>query len=147
MPRHVWELQRADLLDAVVGSEGNWEFPKVEVQPSAKTGRGQDNDEGGKQRGQPESRGGRGPNGASLPGGLAWLLQEEHQFGAPRHRGPGVRAARHGLHPAGEAQLPQAVPRLRLQGGGEAHGGGGQLQLQVPLVLQGGLWGLLAGSQ
>lgn len=45
----------------------------------------------------------------------------------------------------GEAQLPQVVSGLRPAGGREAHGGGEQLQLQIPLVLHGELRRLCAG--
>lgn len=55
-------------------------------------------------------------------------------------------ATRRRFHPVGEEELPQAVPRMRPEGGREAHGGGEQLQLQIPLVLQGELRGLPSGS-
>ena len=98
MSRHVRELQCTNVLDAAVRFQRDRQLPEDQAQPSPETGHRQEAHAGGKQRGQPRSHRGRvrqhRPDGAHLPGGLPGLLQEEHQPGAVRHRGPRVRAAR-----------------------------------------------------
>lgn len=144
--RHVGELQHSNLLDAVVRFQRDWELPESQTSRSPETRPGQE----AQQRRQPGRHCRRAsrhrPNRAHLPGRVSGLLQAEHQPGSIRHRRPGVRAASGRNGPAGETQLPAVVSRLRPEGGGAAHRGCKQLQLQVSLVLHGEVRALLASG-
>lgn len=148
MPRDVWELQYKNLLDTAVRLQGSRQLLKDQIQSRWKTRHRPKAHECRKQRGQPRCHHGRArqhrPVRAHLPAGLSGLLQEEYQLRRARHRGPRVSPAWTRFNTRGEKELPQTVSWVRPESGREAHGGGEQLQLQIPLVLQGALRGMFS---
>lgn len=141
MPRRVWELQHPNVLDATGRLQRGGQLPEAEVRAGQETGDGQEAREVWQQRGQQGSHCARfpqhRPDGACLPGGVAGLLRQEPEPGVPGHGRPRVSEGGQEHARVGEEELPQAVLRVRPQGDGEAHQGGQQLQMQIPLVLHG----------
>ena len=149
VPRSVWELQHPNLLDAAGRLQRGGQLPEDEVRTREETGDGQEAGEGREQRGQQGSHSAHFPehrsDGAHLLGGLPGLLRQEPEPGVPGHGGARVSEGQQEYVSVGAEELPQAVLRVRPQGGGEAHRGRQQLQLQIPLVLHGEVRQMHAG--
>lgn len=138
VPRCFRKLHHSDLLAAAARVQGSGELFEGEV-PQGPEGGSPPGSR--KQRGQPR-RHCRDlqlhlPQGAGPPRRFARLLPGEPYPGPARHRGPRMPEERQEPEQVGEAELQEAVRRVRVGCRRAQSRDGVELQLQVPLVLRG----------